>query len=117
MNLQMPIRCCRRTPSWKERAIVGLRLYGVSWRHRVFVQVLELNRNGSVGFQKPQKLKVHPIQAVLLRQQPKNHDDADDLAVELEWHAGGQIFLPRWEGRCGPAIPELTRPFIRSTPH
>jgi hypothetical protein len=83
----------------------------------VFSQVLELNGHGSIRFQEFQELKVHPFQAILLGQQAENDDDADNLAVQFERHTDGHILLARQEGRCGPAMPELTRPFMRSAPH
>lgn len=62
---------------------------------RGFLQVLELNGHGSIGFQEFQELKVHPFQAVFGGQQSENDDDPDNFAVQLERHTGGQILLAR----------------------
>ena len=59
----------------------------------VFLQVLELNGHGTIGFQEFQELKVHPIQAIFRGQQAENDDHPDNLAVQFEWHTDGQILL------------------------
>lgn len=62
---------------------------------RLFLQVLELSGHGSIGLQEFQELKVRPLQATLWGPQAENDDDTDNLAVQFQRHARGQIFLAR----------------------
>ena len=47
------------------------------------------------GFQEFQELKVRPLQATLWGPQAENDNDTDNLAVQFERHARGQILLAR----------------------
>src|SRR5205823_8731673 len=52
-----------------------------------------VQREGGLGGQEVEQLAVEVLDPALLREQAEDRDDAGDVAVELEGHAGGQPAL------------------------